>query len=95
MRVRPCVPAAELHCCTFQGTVCKIKMFALFFVFVLMYYLCEKYYKPITVQYYIAHGVSWVRRLIVLDLEMYSLSRTYSYVGHLLYHLLKEFRKTC
>ena len=54
MRVRPCVPAAELHCCTSQGTVCKIKMFALFFVFVLMYYLCEKYYKPITVQYYMA-----------------------------------------
>ena len=60
-----------------------------------MHYLCEKYYKPIIVQYYITHGISWVRRLIVLDLEMYSLSRTYSYVGHLLYHLLKEFRKTC
>ena len=25
-----------------------------------MYYLCEKYYKPITVWYYIADCVSWV-----------------------------------
>ena len=24
-----------------------------------MYYLCERYYKPITVQYYIANCVSW------------------------------------
>ena len=28
-----------------------------------MYYLCEKYYVPITVQYYIADCVSWVPRL--------------------------------
>ena len=28
-----------------------------------MYHLCEKYYKPITVQYYIANCVSWVLRL--------------------------------
>ena len=34
-----------------------------------MYYLCEKYYKPITVQYYVADCVSWVPRLSVLDLE--------------------------
>ena len=27
-----------------------------------MYYLCEKYYKPITVQYYIANCISWVLR---------------------------------
>ena len=33
-----------------------------------MYYLCEKYYKPITVQYYIADCVSWVSRLTLLDL---------------------------
>ena len=43
-------------------------MFSLFFVF-LMYYLCEKYYKPITVQYYIAYCVSWVPRLTLLDLQ--------------------------
>ena len=32
-----------------------------------MYYLCENYYKPITVQYYIADCVSWVPRLTLLD----------------------------
>ena len=32
-----------------------------------MYYLCEKYYKPITVQYYIADCVSWIPRLTLLD----------------------------
>ena len=30
-----------------------------------MYYLCEKYYEPITVQYYIPDCVSWVPRLSV------------------------------
>ena len=44
-------------------------MFSLFFVLFFMYYLCEKYYKPITVHYYIADGVSWVPRLIFLDLR--------------------------
>ena len=34
-----------------------------------MYYLREKYYKPITAQYYIADCVSWVPRLILLDLQ--------------------------
>ena len=33
-----------------------------------MYYLCEKYYKPITVQYYTANCVTWVPRLALLDL---------------------------
>ena len=33
-----------------------------------MYYLCEKYYKPSTVQYYIGDCVSWVPRLTLLDL---------------------------
>ena len=32
-----------------------------------MYYLCEKYYKPITVEYYVADCVSWVLRLTLLD----------------------------
>ena len=34
-----------------------------------MYYLCEKYYKPITVQYYRANCVCWVPRLTSLDLR--------------------------
>ena len=33
-----------------------------------MYYLCEKYYQPITVQYYIVDCVGWVPRLTLLDL---------------------------
>ena len=50
-----------------------------------MYYLCEKYYKPITVQYYIADCVSWVPRLTLLDLQTCSQNGTHSYVGDLLY----------
>ena len=34
-----------------------------------MYYLCENYYKPITVQYYVADCVSCVPRLTLLDLQ--------------------------
>ena len=34
-----------------------------------MYYFCEKYFKPITVQYYIADCVSWLPRLTLLDLQ--------------------------
>ena len=44
-------------------------MFSLFFVFFKMYYLCEKCYKPIAVQYYIADCVSWVPRLTLLDFQ--------------------------
>ena len=45
------------------------KMFSLFFVCFFMYYLCEKYYKPITVRYYIADCVNWVPRLTLFDLR--------------------------
>ena len=53
----------------FKVLYCTIKN--VFFIFCLfcMYYLCEKYYKPITVQYYIADCVSWVPRLTLLDLR--------------------------
>lgn len=34
-----------------------------------MYYLREKYYKPIRVQCYKANCVSWVCRLSLLDLQ--------------------------
>ena len=63
-----------------------------------MYYLCEKYYKPITVQYYIADSVSWVCRLNLADLRtnwtyeralrtelVHTQNRTRSRVGDLLY----------
>ena len=61
-----------------------------------MYYLCEKYYKPITVQYCIADCFSWVLKLTwldlmnKLDLQMCSENRTHSYVGDLLYSVLYE-----
>ena len=42
----------------------------LFFVFFLMYYLCEKYYKSNIVQQYIADFVSWVPRLTLFDLQI-------------------------
>ena len=63
----PCMPAIVRYYCTFQDTI-RLKMFSLFFVFVFMYYLCEKYYNPITVQYYTANNVSWVPRLTLLVL---------------------------
>ena len=40
----------------------------IFCVCFFMYYLCAKYYKTITVQYYIADCVSCVPRLTLLDL---------------------------
>ena len=47
--------------------------------------LCEKHYKPITGQCYIADCVSWVPRLTLvnrqLNLRMCSQNRTHSYVG--------------
>ena len=55
----------------FKVLYCKIKN--IFFTFCVCsfftYYLCEKYYKPITVQYSIANCVSWVPRLTLLDLQ--------------------------
>ena len=52
-----------------HGTVKKKKKFSLFFEFVFMYYLCEKYYEPIPVQYHLANCVSWIPRLTLLDLQ--------------------------
>ena len=43
-----------------------------------MYYLHEKYYKPIIVQYYTANYVSWMTRLNWLDLQT---NWTYKQVG--------------
>ena len=49
----------------FKISYCKIKnIYFLFFT----YCLCEKYLKPITVQYYIADCVTWVPPLTLLDL---------------------------
>ena len=51
----------------------------------------EKYYKPITVQYYVANCVSWVPWLTLLDLRTHSQNGTRSYVGDLLYFYLTAF----
>ena len=34
-----------------------------------MYYLCDKYYRPIIIKYYVAYCVGWVPRLTLLDLQ--------------------------
>ena len=64
----------------------------------LMHYLCEKYYKPITVQYYVASCVSWVPRLTLLDLwtnQPYELTLrwTHSSVRELLYFQIQKGRQ--
>ena len=45
----------------------RLKMFSFCLLFIC--YLCEKYYKSITVQNYIVDCVSWVPRLTLLDLQ--------------------------
>ena len=60
-------------CCTVllylsRSCTIRLKMFSLFFMCV-MYYLCEEYYKPVTVQYHTANCVRWVPRLTLLDLQ--------------------------
>ena len=63
-------PGCQLLYCTtvlFKVLYCKNQKVS-FFVF-FMYYLCEKYYKPIPVQYYRADCASWVPRLTLLDLR--------------------------
>ena len=64
------MPAVVLYYCTFQGTVLKeSKCFIFCACLFFMYFLCEKYDKPIPVQYYRADCVSWVPRLTFLDLR--------------------------
>ena len=65
LTVSPCMPAAVLLYFSRYWTI-RFKMFHFLF---LMHYLCEKYYKPIIVQYYVANCVSWVPKLTLLDLR--------------------------
>ena len=64
----PALGCQLLYCTTVLFKVLRLNMFSSFFCLFFMYYLCEKYYKPITVQYYIADCVNWVHRLTLLDL---------------------------
>ena len=54
--------------CISRCSTARLKMFY-FLCLLLMYHLCEKYYKPIIVQYHIANCISWLRRLTSLDLR--------------------------
>ena len=56
LHTSPWMPAVVLYYST-------VRLKCLFYFLFVMYYLCEKYYKLITVQYYIADCVSWVPRL--------------------------------
>ena len=65
-------PVCQLLYCTkyfLRYCTVRLKMFSLFCVCFLMYYLCENNYKPITIQYVIANCVNWVPRLTLLDLQ--------------------------
>ena len=79
----PCIPAVVLYCWMFQGTV-RLKIFY-FLCLSFMYYLCEKYYRPITVQYYTGDFEGWVPKLTLLDLQMCSQIGTCLFVGVFLY----------
>ena len=57
-------------------------MFYCVCVFV-MYYLCEKQYQPIRVQYYIVDDASWVPKLTLLGLQI-RLSNALSMTPHYL-----------
>ena len=57
----------ELLCFSRYCTV-RLKLFYLCVCLFFMYYLCEKYYKSIAVQHYIANCVSWEPRLTLLYL---------------------------
>ena len=59
-------------CCTillYFSRSCTVRSTMFIFLFCFsMYCLCEKYYKPVTVQYSIVNCVSWVPSLTLLDL---------------------------
>ena len=41
-----------------------------YFLCLFYYVVCEKYCKPITLQYYVHNRASWVPRLTLLDLQV-------------------------
>ena len=82
----PCMPAVVPYCCTLKVLYCPIKNVLNFLCqFFLMYYLCEKYSKPITVQPHIADCVGCVLRLTLLDVQTHSWNGACLYVGDLQY----------
>ena len=73
----PCRPAALLYFSRYCTV--RLNMFSSFLCLFFRYCLCEWYYKPITVQYYIANGIGWVPRLTFVGL-MNVLSEQNSFV---------------
>ena len=71
----------------FKVLDCKIKNVSFIFLCFLMYYLCEKYYKPIVVQYYITNCVSWVPSLTLLGLRTNWIYKLDSMLGMELAHM--------
>ena len=58
------MPAVVLYVLLYFSRYRTVWLKCLFFVCLFfVYYLCEKYYRPITVQYYIADCVGWVPRV--------------------------------
>ena len=97
---RACQPLYA-SCCTvllYFSRYCtvRLKMFIFCVCFLWTYYLCEKYYKPITVWYNIADCISWVPRLTLLDLTnkldlwTHSRSATRLRVGDSLYSRVSQ-----
>ena len=60
-------------------------MFSLIFLFAFYVLFCEKYYKPMRIQYYIADCVSWVPKLTLLDLQTPTWNEYHLHAGDLLY----------
>ena len=60
LHTSPWMPAVVLYYST-------VRLKCLFYFLFVMYYLCEKYYKLIIVQDYVANCVSWVLRLTLSD----------------------------
>ena len=55
--------------CFLKNKVSNFRTVYFLCLFVFMYYMCEKYCTPITVQYHIAGCVTWVPRVTLLDLQ--------------------------
>ena len=64
---------------------CTVRLQMFLFLLVFYVYLCEKFSKPITVQYHTVDCVSWVPSLTLLDLGRHSRDRTHLHEENLLY----------
>ena len=88
----PCTPACCIYVLLYFSSYCTVrlkKLSSFLYLFLFMYYWCDKYYKPITVKNYIAHSVNWVPRPALLDLTNWTYKhalrdRTHVYVRDLL-----------